>query len=179
MPGDNARREELDVKKYIQGQVASVRRTSDAVTGDLQDGQLTWTPPGTANPIGATLLHAVHSEDAFVRRTIQGKATVFDSGAWAAKLGVVAEAGKGPTWEGMKGKALSVAQVLEYQSLVRAETDSYLASLTPEELDRQVMTFRGEMPVGAVLALYLGHQAHHFGEIAALKGAQGAKGLPF
>ncbi|MCL4464690.1 MAG: DinB family protein [Chloroflexi bacterium] len=169
----------MDAKGYIQRQVASVRRTSDAVTGDLQEEQLGWTPPGTANPIGATLLHAVHSEDAFVRRTIQGQATTFDSGAWAEKLGVAAEPGKGPSWEGMKGKPLSLAQVLDYQNVVRAETDAYLAGLTPEELDRQVMTFRGEMPVGAVLALYLGHQAHHFGEIAALKGAQGAKGLPF
>ena len=48
-------------------------RTSDSVTADLTDEQLDWTPPGTANPVGATLLHAVASEDMFVHVVLQGK----------------------------------------------------------------------------------------------------------
>ncbi|MHB1134769.1 MAG: DinB family protein [Chloroflexota bacterium] len=169
----------MDAKDYIRRQVASVRRTSDAVTGDLTEEQLGWTPPGTCNPIGATLLHAIHSEDAFVRRTIQGKPTLFEGEGWGLQLGVPAEPGRGPSWDALKDKSLSLAKVLAYQQAVRAETDAYLDGLSPEELERQVMTFRGELPVGDVLALYLGHAAHHLGEISALKGVSGAKGLPF
>ena len=77
------------------------------------------------------------------------------------------------------GAAISSKLSRPVYPAVRAETDAYLAGLTPEELDRKVTTFMGELPVGAVLALFIGHQAHHLGEVSALKGAQGVKGLPF
>ena len=169
----------MDARDYVQRQVAWVRRTSDAVTDDLTDAQLSWTPPGTANPIGATLLHTILSEDSFLHRVIQGKPTVFESQGWAEQLGVSAQPGRGPSWDDMKSKPLSLAKLLAYQQAVQADTDAYLADLTPEELDRKVTTFRGESPVGDVLALFVGHAAHHVGEIAAIKGAQGAKGTPF
>ena len=57
----------------------------------------------------------------------------------------------------------------------------YVSSLGPADLERKVDTgFVGEQTVGYVLGnICVGHVAEHNGEIAALKGVQGLKGLPF
>jgi uncharacterized damage-inducible protein DinB len=68
--------------------------------------------------------------------------------------------------------------LLEYQSAVRAATDAYLSTLTPEELERNVEFAGGERTVADMLLLACSHSLGHNGEIAALKGIQGAKGLP-
>jgi hypothetical protein len=57
--------------------------------------------------------------------------------------------------------------------------DEYIATLTDEELARKVQSIGGEQPIASVLALIVIHAAGHYGEVAALKGAQGGKGLPF
>jgi hypothetical protein len=69
----------------------------------------------------------------------------------------------------------------EYAKAVYAATDAYVASLGPADLERKVDTgFVGEQTVGYVLGnICVGHVAEHNGEIAALKGVQGLKGLPF
>ena len=56
-----------------------------------------------------------------------------------------------------------------------------MAGLTPADLERKVDTgFIGEQTIAFVLGnIGVWHVAEHNGEIAALKGAQGLKGLPF
>jgi uncharacterized damage-inducible protein DinB len=73
---------------------------------------------------------------------------------------------------------LSLASVLDYQRAIHAATEAYLADLTPEELDRKITAFGNERPA-EVLTLAAVHVASHTGEIAAVKGMQGVKGLPF
>jgi len=51
--------------------------------------------------------------------------------------------------------------------------------LQPEELDRKVNLFGAPHPVADVLAVIVSHVTAHLGEIAALKGIQGAQGLPY
>jgi hypothetical protein len=69
----------------------------------------------------------------------------------------------------------------EYAKAVYAATDAYVAGLGPADLERKVDTgFVGEQTVGFVVGnILVWHVAEHNGEIAALKGAQGLKGLPF
>jgi hypothetical protein len=51
--------------------------------------------------------------------------------------------------------------------------------LTAEELDRRVLFLDKERRVADVLAMLVVHNLSHAGEIAALKGVQGAAGLAF
>jgi hypothetical protein len=69
----------------------------------------------------------------------------------------------------------------EYATAVYAATDAYVSSLGPADLERKVDTgFVGEQTVVFVLGnIVTWHVAEHNGEIGALKGAQGLKGLPF
>jgi hypothetical protein len=63
---------------------------------------------------------------------------------------------------------------------VRAITEEYLASLTPADLDVERETTVGPLNVGQMLEIYIvWHINAHCGEIAALKGCQGAKGYPW
>ena len=58
--------------------------------------------------------------------------------------------------------------------------DGWLASLAPEDLERTLQTYVGEMNLAQMLATFvLWHINSHCGEIAALKGCQGARGYSF
>ena len=87
--------------------------------------------------------------------------------------------GYGQSWDESKHTPLWLAPLLGYRASVRAATDAYIANLTPTELDRQVELIGSQRPVADALAIMVVHIASHGGEIAALKGVQGLKGLPF
>ena len=169
----------MDAKEYIKGQMAAVRQLIDAAMQETTDEQFNWAPPGTANPIGATLVHTIAGEDFFVQNILQGKPRIWETGGWSEKIGLTTPPGRGRGWDEIKGKTLVIAPVLAYQQAVRAATDACLANLTAEDLDRKVTFVGTERPVADVIALVIAHTAHHTGEISALKGVQGGKGLPF
>ena len=104
---------------------------------------------------------------------------VWETGGWSERIGLPLPPGRGAGWEEARGTALALAPVLDYQRVVYAATDTYLANLSAEELDRQVSFIGGEQPVAQILTMLVVHTMLHSGEIAALKGLQGAKGLPF
>ena len=169
----------MDTREYVQRQFASVRNVSDAVIRDLTNEQLNWAPPGTANPIGTTLVHAIMGEDSFVQRIIQGRSLVWDTGHWSERTGLKALPGRGTSWEESNSTKLSLADLLAYQREVRSATDVYVAGLTSEELQRRVTVGGADRRVAEALALVVTHTAHHMGEISVLKGIQGARGLPY
>ena len=59
------------------------------------------------------------------------------------------------------------------------DAKTYLETVTSEDLDLIVAIFGGSQLVADVLGLMCKHQLFHAGEIAALKGMYGVKGLPF
>lgn len=168
----------MDAIEYIRQQVDIMRRQTAAVVQDITDEQCNWPPPGTANTIGATFLHIIVSEDSFIHSVVQGKPRLWDTENWSTKTGINPPPARG-NWEGVKNKTIALESVRAYEQVVRAATDAYLAALTGEELARRVTFIGGEQPVAEVLARMVVHTSGHIGEIAALKGVQGGKGLPF
>ena len=68
----------------------------------------------------------------------------------------------------------------EYAKAVGTATDEFLASATDEQLEKEIDGPVGKQPYITFLAnIGVTHVAGHWGEIAALKGVQGLKGLPF
>ena len=169
----------MDAKTFIQTQFAEAHRLIDASINGATDGQFNWLPPGLANSIKASFIHLVVSEDFFIQQIIQDQPQVWVAGGWAEKIGLPFPPGGGQGWEEIKGVKLALAPVLAYQKEVRAATDAYLAALTSEALDRSISLFGNPAPVAAALAIIVSHIVGHAGEIAALKGVQGIKGLPF
>jgi hypothetical protein len=67
-----------------------------------------------------------------------------------------------------------------YAQAVAESVGEFLASLAPDDLDRKIETPFQEFALGELLELFvIWHLNAHCGEIAALKGCQGAKGYPF
>lgn len=168
----------MDAKQIVQMQIAAAWRTSDGATSDLTNELLNWTPPGTANPISATLAHIIGGEDLFVQTVIQGKPRIWEAAKWGEKIGVDVLPRPGAGWEEYRGRELSISPFKTYQEVVRAATNSYLETISPEELERGVNFAGRELSVAGVLVMLVIHITEHAGEIATLKGIQGAKGLP-
>jgi len=169
----------MDVKTYIQQQMANMRRQIDAVVKDTTDEQFNWPPPGTINPISAILIHVLAGEDYFIQSITQGKPLCWEVQEWGQKIGIQSPPEPGHSWDEFRTIKVLVPPVLAYEQAIRVATDAYLADLTEDELDRQV-NFAGNMlSVAEVLMILIVHISCHAGEIAAIKGMQGIKGLPF
>ena len=167
----------MDATELIRHQLASMRRFVDGILNGLTDEHLNWRPPGTANPIGVSWLHLLTSEDSFIQSTIQGRPRLWDSQEWTAKTGIHPRASD----ESCGGDRQSDSRPLPlqaYGAAVREATDAYLAQVSADELDNTVTVNNTDMPIAVLLTMIVYHSAGHAGDIAAIKGIQGLKGLP-
>jgi DinB superfamily len=165
----------MDTIEFIRQLLAGVRRQTDESMKDMTVEQFNWTPPGSANSISAIFVHFLNSEDAFVQTQMQGKAKLWDEGGWAEKTGVKVPPGYSGGWEEVKNMTLELEPILAYQQVVRAATQAYLDSLSPNDLDRVVKTARGERSLATIFTIVINHNLIHSGEIGALKGVQTGK----
>jgi len=169
----------MDTLEFIRHLIAAVRRQVDASMKDTTAEQFNWAPGGTANPVSATFIHCLNSEDFFVQVILRGKPWLWEENCCMEKTGVKNTPIFGGSWEEFKHMNVEMGPVLDYQKIVWAATDTYLENLSPEELERKVKFAGGERTVADMLILLASHTLSHAGEIAALKGMQGAKGLPY
>ena len=169
----------MDAKVFLQKQIGIQRALADAVIGGVTEEQANGASPGTCNTIATILLHVSGTDDAFVHARAQGKPLLWESGEWAGRIGLPMPPGRAGYWAEANAATLPLAAILEYQAAMRAALDEYVAGATDEDLARTMPSPFGEQPLYGVLGLLVVHASLHFGEIAALKGAQGLKGLPF
>lgn len=138
-------------------------------------------PDATITSIGSIYAHLVFSEDGIIQGMLQKKPPVYEAQGWAARLSVAMPTGAAfdPTWG--RSVRMHLPSFREYARAVYAATDAYVAGLGPADLVQKVDTgFVGEQTVAFVLGnIVAWHVAEHNGEIAALKGVQGLRGLPF
>jgi uncharacterized damage-inducible protein DinB len=128
----------------------------------------------TTNTIAGDFLHIYYSEDTLVNKRFRSKATVFEAGGWAERLGYDPQS----PWTAASPADLDAYHA--YAREVRAATKTFLDELDSAELEREVVGPRGPRSVASSLSLILIiHKANHTGEIAALLGCQGVKGFPF
>lgn len=151
------------------------------VTKDVTPEQTQWQPPGTANPLAAVLAHAVVTEDAAVQILLMGDEPLYESD-WEGRTGISdLELRITPEWANRV--EVDLDSFMEYTQAVFARSEKVLAGLTAEDLEREIDLT--EMGMGfktahQVLAeLIVSHLNNMIGEIAVLKGLQGAQGYPF
>jgi hypothetical protein len=153
------------------------------VTADLKQEQADWLPPGIANPIGATYWHAVSSADSVLHEWCQGQEPLSISARWQERALAVAvpKPERGGDWLAyMQAIRVDLPALHEYAQSVCQAAQSWLATLTPADLERQIQTPIGDLSLGQMLETFVvWHINAHCGEIAALKGCLGARGYPF
>jgi hypothetical protein len=151
------------------------------VTADVTQEQADWLPPGTANPIGGLYWHTIASVDMAVHGWGMGQAPLFQREGWQEKVLVSsAPDEKKEHPPEIRETRVDLAAAHEYAQAVAKATQGWLASLTPEDLERKINTPIGELSLAQMVEIFIiWHVNAHCGEIAAMKGCQGAKGYPF
>ena len=132
----------------------------------------------TINKIGSLYAHIVLAEDMMVGGMGKGGDTVLKSDGWEEKLGVDSASARQD--EALAGLEIDLDVFREFAKAVGATTDEFLANASDEQLEKEIDGPTGKQPYITFLAnIGVTHVAGHWGEIAALKGVQGLKGLPF
>ncbi|MCC7018826.1 MAG: DinB family protein [Ardenticatenales bacterium] len=147
---------------------------------DVTAEQANALPAGRAHPIASQMAHVAHSEDAMIG-TLTGQPPLWEREGYGERLGLPMLFSQ--TSESSRAYQVAPADLADYTKAVFAQTDAYVSSLTPEDLDRPIDFTSwglGHMPLGNVLTgMLLGNTFAHTGEISALKGTQGLQGYPF
>lgn len=168
-----------------------LKAAHDFLEGTMQGvtaAQAHWTPPGLANPLGATYAHIIIYEDAIINAMLKGGAPLFAT-SWAGKTGLnqlppLPEPGAPglPTWgDWARQVEVNLPALQQYARAIYGNTEDYLAALSDEDLNRPVdlsAVGLGQHTVASLLSTTLSNIQWHCGEISCLKGLQGAKGYP-
>ena len=174
----------MNVVALLREQFQKAHEVLEATMSDVTPEQAHWMPPGKANPLGASYVHVVISEDAFLAGMATGRAPLYTN-SWAGKVGI-SEPRPAPgetSWDQWARRVrVDLPALRQYAQAVYASTDEYLSSLTDDDLEQTVdrsVIGMGHVPLRALLYIYVGHVHDHGGEISCLKGLQGVQGYPF
>lgn len=170
----------MNATTLLREQIQQAHGFLNATIEDVTSEQAHWTPPGSANPLAATYVHAIASEDLAINMVLKGGAPLYAT-EWAEKTGI-SEIQPLTTAEWARRVRIDLPTTRNYAQEVHAATDAYLATLTDEDLARTLDLTNfglGQMTIGTLLnRMVLGHIDNMTGEISVLKGLQGAKGYP-
>jgi hypothetical protein len=170
----------MKVQDVARSQLGFWHGTCGAMMGDCGEALNKQVPGATITSIASVYAHTVFSEDAIINGLLQGKPMMYQSDSWPAKTGIPDPGMPPSVGDWAKTLKMDYPKFQEYAKAVFANTDSYLANLSDADLEKKVQTPAGEQTVGWAVTTLLGtHFPQHAGEIAALKGVQGLKGLPF
>lgn len=143
--------------------------------------QAAWKPPGLALPAGAHYAHVLLSEDFLIGGALQGGAPLVMS-SWQGRTGISELPPPGPWNEWAHRVVVDLPTARQYAQAVYAATDAYLARATDDDLAREIDLTAfgfGIQTAEYVLNNLILNASAHCGEIACLKGLQGAKGYGF
>lgn len=175
----------MEIVELIRQALADAHETLERTVSGLDQAALDWQPPGTANPIGATLAHIIVSEDMVANALLAERAPLLRT-SFAGRTGLSEPMPMpGPAWAdyGAWAKRLRVDMpvLLAYGKASWAASDAFLSGLVPANLDRDLdlsLVGHGHRTLGwAVVHMLIGHCEQITGEIACLKGLQGRGGL--
>jgi hypothetical protein len=168
--------------------VRGARNVLDGTMADVTQAQAEFIPPGVANPLGATYAHVVCSEDIIVQGMFKGTAPLAAT-TWAGRTGLSEPMPMpgGETWTAYgpwtRSVKIDLAALRQYGAAVAEATDAWLAGLSEADLDRPMDLSGvglGQHTLGTAIGLLIAnHLGTETGEIAVLKGIQGARGYPF
>jgi hypothetical protein len=151
----------------------------NAVVGDMDQKSASHRLPGEMVPSAAAMIaHSLYGEDMMLGQ-VSSTPLLIESGSFGARTGMLkTDPAMTPEW---LQQDFLIDGLRDYAGAVFARTSAFLEGASSADLDRKVAS-----PLGTEVNAsdYLGsfavvHIALHTGEVSTLKGAQGAKGLPF
>lgn len=170
----------IDARGLLCAQMKIVYDLMDSTIADCsQEIANTRLAGGTTNSISVVYLHVVSSDDYMFNQMARGGAMLYESDGWQRRIGI--ENVSAIQTDTRAGLVLDMNVLREYAAAVRATTERFLEQATEAELAREVESFLGaKVSVAEFLGTFaVTHLSEHWGEISALKGVLGLKGLPF
>ncbi len=154
-----------------------VEGTMQGVTSE----QGKWQAPGRSAPIAAQYAHIVAAQDFLILGAVGGRAPLAMT-SFAGKTGLSEPYPPGQWDEWSKRVQVDLNEARVYAQAVYAAVDDFLSTLSDEDLNKEADLSAagfGMMRIGDFLNTISLHNTAHAGEIAVLKGLQGAQGYPF
>ena len=172
----------MEAIPLLRQQIHETHEMLEGTMNDVTPEQAQWSPGGKATPLGAQYAHIIAGEDVFINMMVRGSQPLLMS-SFAGKAGMSEPPPMGD-WGDWAGRLkVDLSALRQYAQAVYQNTTDYVASLQPEDLQREIdlsAVGLGKQNLGWVLtAIAITHPASHCGEISCLKGLQGAKGYPF
>jgi len=168
----------MKAQELMRAQYAQAHQVMEAAIADCDAEALTKVVGGNIGTVGAIYAHAVFDEDGWVAG-VTGDPTIWESGGWASKTGLEEISGR-QSQEWAQSVTYDLATFREYAQAEYEQMDACLANLPDEDVDKEIEAFGAKTTIGKhVGSLGLWHVMSHQGELSAVKGAQGLKGLPF
>ena len=169
----------MRAQDLLRAQFGQAYNVIEQVIGDCDEEALTRVVGGTVGSISAIYAHLVFDEDGWTAAPA-GRERLWESGDWANKMGFEMPGPMQSQDWAQSGVRYDLEAFREYARAMYAATDDFLATASDDALDAEVAAGGGKMPLGRwVGAVGVWHVMSHQGEISAVKGAQGLKGLPF
>ena len=164
----------MNAKDYARSQVEGALDFLATCAKDMDEAQYNHKPAGNCNPAAKLHAHALSGADFFVTVVLAGQPLKWPE--FASQTGLPENAME--IWGSDATVKPSVMQA--YAEAIKGPILEYVDSLSDEDLDREIDTrFAGTQTIAWVLQLVGSHTLGHAGEISAVKGTQGLKGLPF
>ena len=150
----------------------------EGTMAEMTDDMANFDPPGAPSPIAGQLAHAVSGVDFFILGMAAGQQPLM-LGEFAGKSGISEPPPQGAWGEWGRRVKIDLPQIHEYAKAVFAAVDDYLATLSDDDLDQEKdFGGAGTQPLVWAFNIILLNTYSHTGEIACIKGLQGAKGYP-
>lgn len=150
----------------------------EATVADVSSDQAHWQPDGVANPIAAVYAHVIVGADVALNVLLRGEQPLIAAPANAA---VISEIMPPSDWhEWALRVRLDLPAFREYANRVYASWYDHLGQLAEDDMARPVdlsVWGMGKRTLGQFLLIQVEHFSCHIGEIACLKGMQGAVGF--
>ena len=172
--------------ELLRSAIRDARQVLEGTMADVSQALADFIPPGLANPLGATYAHVVCSEDMVVQGMFRQVPPLLAT-TWAGRTGLSEPMPTpGPDWAEYGPWTRRVKVDLDalraYAQAVGVQTDGWLSGLGDADLDRPMDLSAiglGQHTWATAIALLVGnHLGTEAGEIAVLKGIQGARGYP-
>jgi hypothetical protein len=171
----------VQVQQVLQGAFKGAHDLLDSVMADVDKAHLSKLPPGAnIQTIQAIYAHILIGEDLIVNRLVRQQQPAITAEALKGTgVPLPATPQLNPEWSASID--MDLPRFREFAKSFFASSEAAIGAMTDAQLAAEVNGGPfGTMPASGFLAnLALYHVVGHTGEIAALKGIHGLKGLPF
>lgn len=163
----------MDALELLRAETTQAENLMRQVIGPVTAAQATFHPGGSAgNSIGKMYPHVYISQDRLIHR-LRDQPPLLAQG-WQERLGVDPD----KPWHQQGTPDLATSRA--YAAAVQEATMAFLSDASSDVLEREIDAPFGRMPaINALAVLLVLHKMIHLGEISALLGVQGERGLPF